>query len=66
MDMLVMVASEEQEMRWPLPQDLECCCQMQLSLRNKTIDLDVGFETKNAGFATKGENLFACIQYFSM
>jgi hypothetical protein len=25
---------------------------------------DAGFETKNAGFATKCENIFACIQYF--
>jgi hypothetical protein len=53
---------------------------MQPSLRNKTVDLDAGFETKDtdfetkdadfetkdAGFATKCENLFARIQYFSM
>jgi hypothetical protein len=39
---------------------------MQLSLRNKTIHLDAGFETKDVGFATKCENLFVCIQYFSM
>jgi hypothetical protein len=46
---------------------------MQPSLQNKTVDLDAGFETKDtdfetkdAGFATECENLFACIQYFSM
>jgi hypothetical protein len=25
---------------------------------------DAGFEAKDAGFATKCENIFACIQYF--
>jgi hypothetical protein len=37
-----------------------------LLIWNKTIDLDAGFETKDADFKTKRENLFACIQYFSM